>query len=466
MSEYSLRIRDLGKRFVKSDGTRSLYRQIFGRGEAEDTFWALKDVSFDVMKGESFGLIGPNGAGKSTLLKIISRVLMPTEGEIELYGRVNSLLEVGTGFEPDLTGRANVFLNGSILGMSRKEVEAIYDEIVEFSGLADFMDMPVKHYSSGMYARLAFSVAAYVTGDILAVDEVLSVGDAAFRRKSMKRMEDLMTAGGRTILFVSHSTDAITRFCEKAAWIDKGRIQEIGPADEVVRSYLSNDRSKRTVHAITKSNMIDADSAQPQPNSPDSTAVSASNGDAEVRDAVNQDQVPVTYQIKRSEYIDRHSIGHIENAAILDREGKPQTVVFRDEHQTIEFGFRIVRKAPMPVCAYLTVACEPREGVPLNTCVFASCSESRHFDVGYHTARVTLPANLLTSATYICLLGLRTIGKPMIKHDTLKAAIEFQVIDRGRDREIGAELMRGVIHPDLNWTLETQADQAQMQAGE
>ena len=144
---------------------------MFGRSQA-DHFWALKDVNIDIRKGELFGLVGPNGAGKSTLLKIISRIFLPTEGEIELYGRVNSLLEVGTGFESELTGRKNVYLNGSILGMSPKEIDSVYDEIVEFAGLGDFMDMPVKHYSSGMYARLAFSVAAYVTGDILAIDEV------------------------------------------------------------------------------------------------------------------------------------------------------------------------------------------------------------------------------------------------------------------------------------------------------
>lgn len=202
-----------------------------------ERFWALKDISFEVSEGEAVGIIGRNGAGKSTLLKILSRVTAPTEGRAELRGRVSSLLEVGTGFHPELTGRENVYLNGAILGMRRAEIREKFDEIVAFSEIDKFIDTPVKRYSSGMYVRLAFSVAAHLEPEILVVDEVLAVGDASFQKKCIGKMEEVRK-GGRTILFVSHSMPAVRNICQRALWIDGGRIVRTGSAAEVADEYL------------------------------------------------------------------------------------------------------------------------------------------------------------------------------------------------------------------------------------
>ena len=211
------------------------FRRGNGKGPAE-TIWALKDVTFDVMPGEVMGIIGPNGAGKSTLLSILTRIIEPTSGRAELYGRVASLLEVGTGFHPDLSGRENIYLNGAVLGLKRREINARFDEIVAFAEVERFIDTPVKRYSSGMYVRLAFAVAAHLDPEILIVDEVLAVGDASFQQKCLGKMDDVSRAG-RTILFVTHSLGMITQLCEQAILFDGGRIQTIGPAAAVVERY-------------------------------------------------------------------------------------------------------------------------------------------------------------------------------------------------------------------------------------
>jgi lipopolysaccharide transport system ATP-binding protein len=208
----------------------------FHRNPPKEGFWALKNVSFDVNQGEVVGIIGRNGAGKSTLLKILSRITSPTEGIIELHGRVGSLLEVGTGFHQELTGRENIFLSGSILGMKKSEIQEKFDEIVKFAEIKTFIDTPVKRYSSGMYVRLAFAVAAYLDPEILIVDEVLAVGDIAFQKKCLGKMGEI-AKGGRTVLFVSHNMGAIRSLCGSAIWLDNGQIVKEGASDEVVRSY-------------------------------------------------------------------------------------------------------------------------------------------------------------------------------------------------------------------------------------
>ncbi len=207
----------------------------------EDILWALRDVSFDIRKGEVVGIIGTNGAGKSTLLKILSRITPPSRGEINIRGRVSSLLEVGTGFHQELTGRENVYLNGTILGMRKKEVDRKFDEIVEFSGVEAFLDTPVKRYSSGMRVRLAFAVAAHLEPEILIVDEVLAVGDVAFQRKCMNKMQEV-GSHGRTVLFVSHSMPAITRMCERVILLDRGRVLCDGEPHRVVSAYVKGGR--------------------------------------------------------------------------------------------------------------------------------------------------------------------------------------------------------------------------------
>jgi len=227
---------DDGLRHALEDFVRSPIASL--RRKKEETFWALKDVSLEVKEGEVLGLIGRNGAGKTTLLKILSRITRPTEGWAEIHGRVGSLLEVGTGFHPELTGRENTFLSGAILGMSKAEIERKFDEIVAFAELEKFIDTPVKHYSSGMYVRLAFAVAAHLEPEILLVDEVLAVGDINFQKKCLGKMGDVARAG-RTVVLVSHQLNQIRRLCHRVIWIDDGSVRQNGPTHEVVSAYES-----------------------------------------------------------------------------------------------------------------------------------------------------------------------------------------------------------------------------------
>ncbi len=225
-------------------------REIVGVDTKED-FWALRGVDFNVEPGEVIGIIGPNGAGKSTLLKILTGITPPTEGEIIMKGKVASLLEVGTGFHPELTGRENIFLNGAILGMTRKEIALKFDEIVAFAGIEKFLDTPVKRYSSGMYVRLAFSVAAHMEPDILLVDEVLAVGDAEFQKKCLGKMEEVTRTQGRTILFVSHNMGAIQNLCKKTILLEKGKIEMFGETSKVIDFYLN----KGEINSISEFNV-------------------------------------------------------------------------------------------------------------------------------------------------------------------------------------------------------------------
>ena len=219
-------------------------RHPFQRAE-QDTFWALNDMSFEVERGDVVGIIGRNGAGKSTLLKVLSQITSPTSGTIDLYGRVGSLLEVGTGFHAELTGRENIYLNGSILGISRKEITRQFDAIVEFSGVEQFLDTPVKRYSSGMYVRLAFAVAAHLNADILIVDEVLAVGDAEFQRKCLGKMKDVATSG-RTVLFVSHHMQSISILCNKGMYLEKGRVVYSGEVPVAIEHYVRSFEKTQT----------------------------------------------------------------------------------------------------------------------------------------------------------------------------------------------------------------------------
>lgn len=264
MAEPAIHVKELGKQFRvgrRPSGYRTLREMISGglvrpfrwmqpsrrhnAEEPDDTIWALKNVSFDVGRGDVVGIIGRNGAGKSTLLKILSQITEPTEGFADIYGRVASLLEVGTGFHPELTGRENVFLNGAILGMMRAEIERKFDEIVAFAGVERFIDTPVKHYSSGMTVRLAFAVAAHLEPEILIIDEVLAVGDAAFQKRCLGKMEGV-AKDGRTVLFVSHNMIAVQSLCHRAIWLDEGTIIEDGKPAEVVSHYLRNAVSTQT----------------------------------------------------------------------------------------------------------------------------------------------------------------------------------------------------------------------------
>jgi len=256
MSDAAIRVDHLSKRYYRgaAGAPGALLSEQIGRAlnalvrpgrrriDAHPTtepFWALHDVSFEVGHGEVVGLIGPNGAGKSTLLKLLARITLPTEGRIELHGRMATLLEVGTGFHPELTGRENVFLNGAILGLSRQAIASRFDAIVDFAGVEAFIDTPVKRYSSGMFVRLGFAVAAHLDAEIMLVDEVLAVGDAAFQRKCMNKIRDLTAEEGRTIVFVSHNLAWVERLCDRALLIDHGHVAADGPVAQVTAGYLS-----------------------------------------------------------------------------------------------------------------------------------------------------------------------------------------------------------------------------------
>ena len=238
MSEWAVRVSDVSKKFrLYHERNQTLKSAILrGRTSKHEDFWALQNVSFDVIEGHTHGLIGTNGSGKSTLLKCLAKIYWPTSGSIQYRGRMASLLEVGSGFHLELSGRENIYLNGSILGMSKKEIDSKFDEIVDFSGVEQFLDQPVKNYSSGMYVRLGFSIAINVDPDILVVDEVLSVGDEGFQRKSFAKFLEFKKRG-KTIIMVTHTMPVVEEICDSVTWIEKGVLQEVGKAKDVVASY-------------------------------------------------------------------------------------------------------------------------------------------------------------------------------------------------------------------------------------
>ena len=281
MSKNAIVVENLSKRYlighrISTGGNHATLRDVIGReisnftrkaadvvrgrqvvqGDEIEELWALKDVSFEVKEGEVLGVIGRNGAGKSTLFKILSRITEPTKGRVMLHGRVSSLLEVGTGFHPELTGRENIFLNGAILGMTQREIRKKFDEIVAFAEVEKFLDMPVKHYSSGMYVRLAFGVAAHLEPEILIVDEVLAVGDTEFQKKCLGKMDEVSRSHGRTVLFVSHNMDAVFKLCTRAMLFETGSIRAIGDVKTVVPSYLhSQSSSPRVVDLLSRARL-------------------------------------------------------------------------------------------------------------------------------------------------------------------------------------------------------------------
>jgi lipopolysaccharide transport system ATP-binding protein len=262
VNQWAIAAEGVGKRYRISDAKRpdtlagalrTAFRAMLSRPDAASRspgeFWALRDVSFEIGVGERIGIVGPNGAGKSTLLKVLSRVTAPTEGEAILRGRLASLLEVGTGFHPELTGRENIYLNGAILGLSRDDIKRVFDSIVDFSGVEAFIDTPIKHYSSGMQVRLAFAVAAQLEPDIMIIDEVLAVGDAAFTRKSQKRIDEAAREG-RTILLVSHSMQAIRKLCDKTILMENGQIEFFGDTDQAIEKYEERSRPPKSLGRV------------------------------------------------------------------------------------------------------------------------------------------------------------------------------------------------------------------------
>jgi lipopolysaccharide transport system ATP-binding protein len=390
---------------------RSLYKfndiDLEQKKNSADIVWALRDVSFEVKSGEVLGIIGKNGAGKSTLLKILCGITDPTSGNAEIRGRVSSLLEVGTGFHPELTGRENVYLNATLLGMKKIEVDRKFDEIVEFSGVEKFIDTPVKRYSSGMNVRLAFSVAAHLEPEILLIDEVLAVGDADFQKKCLNKMENVGQKG-RTVLFVSHNMSAITRLCDRAVLLDKGIVAEDGPSQQVVRAYLisgSGSQALREWHNPEKAPCGDVARLR---------AVRVETKNGRVAEAVDIGQsvgIEMEYDVLKS---GRKLMPHYH---LYNEEG----VEIFCAHDTDPDW----RDRPRPEGRYRSIA--------------------------------WIPGNLLSEGTIFVNSGLITLN-PNTKQFYEVAAVAFQVIENSGPslaRGGWAGPMTGVVRPLLKWQTES-----------
>ncbi len=367
--------------------------------DTKEEFWALRNVSLEINKGDIVGIIGRNGAGKSTLLKILTGITPPTEGEIIMHGRVASLLEVGTGFHPELTGRENIFLNGAILGMTKKEIARKFDEIVAFAGIDKFLDTPVKYYSSGMYVRLAFSVAAHMEPDILLVDEVLAVGDAEFQKKCLGKMKEVTETSGRTILFVSHNLAAIQSLCKKSVLLEKGSVKAFGNTEDVVNLYLSETNS-RTTNIVWKKN-------------------------------------------KRP----RDDVATLNSTRLITRDGKTAPYAYSNQDIGIEIDYEVTQNGYNPI---------PNIHVYTNNGVHAFVSHADLSEdiarVGTHKATVWIPGNLLNNGTYIVGVAITTMI-PFRIHLYARDAIVLKVledIESARKNDFNQRIP-GVVRPRLTW---------------
>jgi lipopolysaccharide transport system ATP-binding protein len=376
-------------------------------GNGYQTLWALSDISLQIGQGELVGIIGHNGAGKSTLLKILSRVTKPTTGEVELFGRIGSLLEVGTGFHPDLTGRENIYLSGAILGMRRAEIDRKFDEIVAFSELAKFIETSVKWYSSGMYVRLAFSVAAHLEPEILMMDEVLAVGDAAFQQKCLDKMHEIRQQG-RTILFVSHDMAAITRLCKRVVLLENGKITLDGDPREVVKRYLSS--SWKT---------------------------------GALREWKNQQDAPGDQVVR------------LRRVRVRAEDGTTVSVVEIHKLFGIELTYDVLEDdhALVPVMEFYN-----EEGTELFSTHDTSADWRRRLRPrGTYTSTVWIPGNLLAEGSLVGHVSIMSHFPATILHAHERNAIAFQVIDSPSDDSARGDYvgpMPGVVRPLLRWTTE------------
>ena len=371
----------------------------------DDEMWALRGVSFEVKQGEILGIIGRNGAGKSTLLKILSRVTAPTRGEVRVKGRIASLLEVGTGFHPELTGRENIFLNGAILGMTKAEIRNKFDEIVDFAGVERYMDTPVKRYSSGMYVRLAFAVAAHLEPEILIVDEVLAVGDAEFQKKCLGKMGDVAHEG-RTVLFVSHNMNAVKSLCGRALLLANGLLSLNGPVDSVIEKYLETETAAQT-HWVRKDPLFGSDGILLQ----------------EIMILVDGKQASSTI-----------------------RADKPFEVVVRArafrEYRTAEIAIRLTNQ----------------EGIPVLTT--ANCDVFDNFELierGDHVFVARFPALLLSSGTYSLLVAALRPGRTLF--DSVDGKVTLTIEEVGPQASVTRDGRFGVVNPRLDWRHSRQSEE-------
>ncbi len=368
-----------------------------------EELWALKDINFEVQQGERVGIIGRNGAGKSTLLKILSRITEPTTGRVHLKGRVSSLLEVGTGFHPELTGRENIFLNGAILGMTKQEIKAKFDEIVAFAEIEKFLDTPVKRYSSGMYVRLAFAVAAHLEPEILIVDEVLAVGDAAFQKKCLGKMESVAQEG-RTVLFVSHNMVAMQTLCPRAIWLDDGETKRDGQASQVISDYLQSNTSSQTEQVWDD--------------------IETSPGNDVVR---------------------------LHWVRVRPENGSPSGPITMNMPLLIEVEFwNLVPDAHLHVTLHLYTE---QQVVAFST---GSSNDSvwgdRPFPVGLFRSVCQIPGNFLNSGIHrVFLLVVRNRDTVIYRHED---AISFDVLDLGKRKGAWLGKEPGVVRPMMKWTTE------------
>ncbi len=428
MSDISIQVRDLGKKYRIQQGVKPTYETLRdqvvkafsvpvrrlsnstdgnenGKQLFDNYVWALRDVSFDVHRGEVVGLIGPNGAGKSTLLKILTRITQPTHGVIDIYGRVGSLLEVGTGFHRELSGRDNVYLNGAILGMNKAEIAKKFDEIVSFAEVEKFIDTEVKFYSSGMTVRLAFAVAAHLEPEILLVDEVLAVGDAAFQKKSLSKMESVGKAG-RTVIFVSHHMPSITRLCERALLLNHGTLIESGPAEKVVGDYLS-----------------------------------ANLGTSAYKDWPDINLAPSSEDAR------------LRCVRVINEEGNTNFSFDIRRPVGIEVTFDVLRPTTYPLYPFITAHNE--EEVLLFTSIDTDTDwRNQTRPPGRYTSVAWIPGNLLAEGTITIGVGMRTEA-PHILHFYEFDTVAFQIIEspEGDSARVDyAGKMRGVVRPYLRWS--------------
>jgi homopolymeric O-antigen transport system ATP-binding protein len=438
MDRFAIRAEGLGKKFrlgqreryyalrdtlTRAAGIplRALSRLASGKSPFEvaerEEFWALSNVAFEIAPGEVVGLIGRNGAGKSTLLKILSRIVEPTRGRALLHGRVGSLLEVGTGFHPELTGRENIFLNGAILGIRRSEIRKKFDEIVAFAEVERFIDTPVKQYSSGMYMRLAFAVASQLEPEILLVDEVLAVGDASFQKKCIGRMGEVGREG-RTVVFVSHSMAAITRLCQRAILLDHGRVVADGPAGEVTASYLKSDLG-------TMARRVWPDALQ-------------APGD---------------------------QIARLRSVSVMDEDGECSATVDIRRPVVLEIVYEVLQPGYIPVP---NLHLYNEHGV----CVFVTGDTDpewrrRPKPAGGYVSRVTVPGNFLSEGTLIVDAALSSVD-PTRVHVHEREVIAFQVIDSIDGDSLRGDYggaIPGVVRPHLRWQTVAEAARASLKDG-
>jgi lipopolysaccharide transport system ATP-binding protein len=401
----------LSKRYVLGSRQPYSFREMltgmFDRGDEKRVLWALRDVSFSVGEGETLGLIGHNGAGKSTLLKIFSRITKPTSGTASIRGRVGSLLEVGTGFHSELSGRENIYLNGAILGMKRAEIDKKFDEIVAFSEIEAFLDTPVKHYSTGMYMRLAFSVAAHLDPEVLIVDEVLAVGDVGFQRKCLRKMRDVGESG-RTVIFVSHDMQSITRLCRRVIWLKDGALRSDGEAKHVVGEYL-HEQSQTGAEKIWD----DFDT---------------SPGNAVVR---------------------------LRSARVRRFDGSILSAIDIRQPVSIEIEYEVLQSDKVIVPS---VQLNNEQG----TCIFVSHDwnsgwRNKGRDRGVYKSSVTVPGNLLSEGTVFVTIGAAT-HQPHEIHFNERDAVTFNVIDSADGDAARGDFagpMPGAVRPVLEWKTET-----------